>query len=121
MSGGALGAMCRYGIGLLLMNKYPHPPIPIAMLIVNVVGSLGLGLFLGHYFSSYEAFDLYNAPIFLLIGLGFFGAFTTFSTFSVETVLLLRNRQLKKAFLYVFLSIVLSIAFFSGAFLFITS
>lgn len=121
MTGGAFGAMCRYGIGLLLMKKYPHPPIPIAMLFVNVVGSLGLGLFLGHYYSSEEAFELYEAPIFLLIGLGFFGAFTTFSTFSVETMLLLRERKLKKAFLYVFLSIFLSIAFFSGAFLLITS
>jgi fluoride exporter len=115
MTGGALGAMFRYGIGLYFMKKIPHPPIPMAMLVVNVIGSTGLGLFLGKYFSNYEPTVLYEAPIFLFVGLGFFGAFTTFSTFSIETILLLREGKLRKAVLYMFLTMLLSISFFSLA------
>lgn len=110
--GGALGAMTRYAVGLLMMKKFPDPPIPIAMLVVNIVGSLGLGLFLGSYFKI----DTSSTPILLFVSVGFFGAFTTFSTFSVETMQLLRARQVKKALLYVFLTMLFSIAFFIGGF-----
>lgn len=112
MLGGALGALLRYVIGLLIMKKFPHPPIPIAMIIVNGTGSLGLGLFLGKYFHNYEPIVQYEIPIFLIIGVGFFGAFTTFSTFSVETIQLLREKKLTKALIYVLLSLVFSMISF---------
>lgn len=110
--GGSLGAMTRYAVGLLMMKKFPNPPIPIAMLVVNIVGSLGLGLFLGSYFES----ETSSTPLLLFLGVGFFGAFTTFSTFSVETMQLLRARNIKKTLLYVLLTIIFSIVFFSGGF-----
>jgi hypothetical protein len=50
--GGALGAICRYLLGLAIMSRFPKPPFPIAMLIVNVLGSLGLGLFYGSYYGA---------------------------------------------------------------------
>ncbi|WP_174734298.1 fluoride efflux transporter CrcB [Mesobacillus harenae] len=102
--GGALGAVSRYLIGLALMKKYPKPPIPIAMLIVNVLGSFGLGLFFG---LAYQTIPLgaYKHPLFLFLGIGFCGAFTTFSTFSMETIGLLRQRLYKKAILYFGVSI----------------
>lgn len=120
MTGGALGAMFRYGIGLYFMKRIPHPPVPVAMLVVNVIGSTGLGLFIGKYFANYENTALYEAPIFLFVGLGFFGAFTTFSTFSIETMLLLREGKLQKAIIYMFLTMLLSISFFTLALLLAT-
>ncbi|MCT8138785.1 fluoride efflux transporter CrcB [Anaerobacillus sp. CMMVII] len=121
MAGGAIGAMTRYGVGLYIMRKVPQPPFPLAMLVVNVIGSLGLGIFIGTNYAELEVTVLYEAPLYLFVGLGFFGAFTTFSTFSVETMLLLRQGKVIVAFIYVLLSMALSIIFFSGAILLLTS
>lgn len=109
--GGAAGALSPYFIGLLFMKKYPHPYIPSAMLIVNLTGSLGLGLFFG---SVYDAIPTaaYDGSLYLLLGIGFFGAFTTFSTFSMELIELIRKKFYKKAILYFSLSIFGSIGFF---------
>ncbi|WP_237664025.1 fluoride efflux transporter CrcB [Sutcliffiella horikoshii] len=102
-AGGGVGAVCRYLVGLFFMSKVPNPSIPIAMLIVNLVGSLGLGLLYGGMYDEPEV--LYGNTIFLALGLGFLGAFTTFSTFSVEAIQLLTEKLYKKAGIYVSLSI----------------
>lgn len=112
MLGGAIGAMSRYVVGLLIQRKFSHPPLPLAMVIVNVIGSFGLGLFSGN-FISVSSVDLYENSLFLIIGIGFFGAFTTFSTFSVEATQLLRDRKWKIAALYILLTTILSIVFFA--------
>ena len=71
--GGALGAICRYAIGQLLRSRsFPYPT-----LVVNVLGSFILGLML---------FGVSNSQLLLLVGVGFCGAFTTFSSFSYQTV-----------------------------------
>ncbi|WP_059106101.1 fluoride efflux transporter CrcB [Shouchella shacheensis] len=115
--GGGVGAICRYLLGLAMMKKYPHPPIPIAMLFVNVTGSFGLGLFFGAYFGLIPA-HVSDDRWFLGLGVGFFGAFTTFSTFSMEAMHLLRERQNKEAFIYITGSLIGSlIAFAFGYFL----
>ncbi|MBP1970472.1 CrcB protein [Virgibacillus natechei] len=90
MSGG-LGAICRYLLGLAIMKKNPYPEIPIAMLTVNVIGSFGLGVF--------------------------FGAFTTFSTFSMEAVELLREKKYRKALIYISISLIGSVITFSIGYL----
>ena len=72
--GGAAGAAARFWVARRL-------PGVRATLLVNVVGSLLLGLLLG-------SGDSLNA----LLGLGFCGAFTTFSAFAVQTVELPRRR-----------------------------
>ncbi len=77
--GGALGAMLRFGASTVL----PRTTFPWATLAVNLVGSFLLGfLFLDHGMD-------HNAR--LLVAVGFLGAFTTLSTFSVETVELWRE------------------------------
>lgn len=117
--GGAVGAICRYILGLAIMKKYPSPPIPIAMLIVNIIGSFGLGLFFSAYIDSLvqEAFDNFW---YLFVGIGFFGAFTTFSTFSMEALELIRHKHFWKAAIYISCSLGGSILFFSlGYFLFL--
>src|SRR5690606_22209769 len=108
VAGGALGAMGRYLIGLGIMKRFPSPRIPVAMLTVNIIGSAGLGLFLGHYFRGIPA-NAYHDALFLFLGTGFFGAFTTYSTFSVETIQLLQEREYKKAFTYITCSLAGSI------------
>ncbi|WP_216827531.1 fluoride efflux transporter CrcB [Alkalihalobacterium elongatum] len=110
--GGAIGAVSRYLLGLAIMKRKPHPPIPIAMLTVNLLGSMGLGLFFSLAYGTIPLSGAYEEPLFLFLGIGFFGAFTTFSTFSMETIELVRNKHMKKAVVYFILSIVGSIVAF---------
>lgn len=88
-TGGALGAVARFGVAL----SFGRTAFPWATLTVNVAGSLLIG-FLGIWLS--ERFPLaVDLRAFLLIGL--LGGFTTFSTFSWETVALLENGTFIKA------------------------
>ena len=73
--GGTFGAIARYTVGQL--DKSDR--FPVSTLTVNVLGSFILGVLV--------FLDL-NQSLLLLIGVGFCGAFTTYSTFSVDTVLL---------------------------------
>lgn len=114
--GGGLGAITRYLLGLSIMKRFPHPPIPAAMLSVNLLGSLGLGIFLSLNFQSIPL-QAYNEPTFLIVGLGFFGAFTTFSTFSMEVLDLFHRKLYLKAFIYISASIIGSIITFTIGFL----
>ncbi|WP_100406176.1 fluoride efflux transporter CrcB [Bacillus solitudinis] len=113
--GGATGAILRYLIGLALMRRYPNPPFPIAMLFVNLVGAFGLGVFFNLYYGSIPL-SPYKDPLFLLIGIGFFGSFTTFSTFSVEATQLYMKKEWQKLTAYVVLSIFGSLVCFLGGF-----
>lgn len=101
--GGALGAISRYGMGLLIVRK-SDSQIPLSTFIINIVGSFVLGLVLG----------LYNKGILddfwqQFLGIGFCGAFTTFSTFGYETIKLIENKQPAKAVIYVMLTTFLSV------------
>lgn len=79
--GGAAGAVCRHAVGLLARACLP-PTFPYGTLLVNTGGSLVLGVLVG------IAGTAANLPplLFALVGVGFCGAFTTFSTFAVETL-----------------------------------
>ncbi|MGD6834199.1 fluoride efflux transporter CrcB [Sutcliffiella halmapala] len=100
--GGGTGAVARYLAGVAIMKRYPSPRIPVAMLMVNLAGSFGLGMLMGHL---HEEPELYGNLLFLLVGIGFFGSFTTFSTFSMEAVQLLQAGYFKKAALYILISV----------------
>lgn len=81
--GGFLGANARYLFTVWITTRF-GATFPAGTLFVNFAGSLLLALFL--QWSSHQV-ELPN-HIRLLVGTGFFGAFTTFSTFATETVLL---------------------------------
>lgn len=80
-AGGALGALARFAVSTAL----PRLEFPWHTLLVNLVGSLVLGfLFLDHGMEH---------PWRLAVAVGFLGAFTTLSAYSVETIELWRTEQ----------------------------
>lgn len=102
--GGAIGALARYGSALLALGIFGKS-FPFGTLIVNIVGSFLLAvLFLGQQQGTV------HENTWLFLGVGVLGAFTTFSTFSLETVLLFQNGELLKALLYASLNFICCIA-----------
>lgn len=111
--GGGLGSMLRYGLGRLIF-LHSVAAFPVATLIINIISSLILGLFLG--FLDWK--NISNPGLKLLVAVGFCGGFSTFSTFSNETLTLLRNGQSVLALSYIFISVVLCLgATLAGALL----
>lgn len=84
--GGAFGALARYGVNAALLNLPAR--FPWATLAVNVTGSFLLGVVL----RSFEGTPN-TAAWRALLAVGFCGAYTTFSTFSYESVRLMQERQ----------------------------
>lgn len=105
--GGAIGAMARYGLGLVLGRLMPGSVWPWATFSANVLGGLLMGLLTGWLAlkagSGQEMIRLFAA-------VGVLGGFTTFSAFSLETALMLERREIVPAFSYVLASVVLAIA-----------
>jgi CrcB protein len=80
---GAVGSLARYGLSEWLARR---TTFPYATLVVNVTGSFVLGLVLGLALAGKLSQQARAA-----VGAGFLGAYTTFSTFSVETVTLVKE------------------------------
>lgn len=102
--GGCLGAISRYWLGLRITGM-TSSGFPWGTLIINLSGCFILGLFI---ILSQSRLKL-NSQLRLAISTGFLGAYTTFSTFSVETLGLFNEGKLLKAVVYVFTSIFLGI------------
>lgn len=88
--GGAVGAVLRFTISNLLYTT--NGDFPWGTLVVNVLGSFILALFLSLSGSEHHAWNFFLA-------IGLLGAFTTFSTFSMETYLLFKMSREFLAFL----------------------
>lgn len=100
--GGAAGSVARYLIGVLLWRS--SATFPLSTLLINVAGSFLIGLFA----------KLFDAPdhqplLRLALIVGVCGGFTTFSTFSTETLALLQQGKAGRAALYVSVSLVASL------------
>lgn len=98
--GGFVGSVARFLVSKL-NTRVDWFSIPIGTLTVNVVGSLLIGFLIG--ISEKSPILTVELRMFLMVGLC--GGFTTFSSFSGENLMLLRNGQFLPLFLYTGLSI----------------
>jgi len=93
--GGALGASIRFGVNQLVVQVFNFP-LFWATLLVNVVGCFLMGKAY-HYLHTHASI---SEPLRLFVTVGLLGALTTWSTFSMETVLMIQNDELTKAITY---------------------
>lgn len=101
--GGALGAMGRYGVAVAFASQ--QLKFPVATLTVNVLGSFMMGVF---YIIIVEKAMLAQEWRHVIM-IGFLGAFTTFSTFSIETLHLFQAGQWQTAVFYLGISLLLCV------------
>ncbi|MEG2613134.1 MAG: fluoride efflux transporter CrcB [Alistipes sp.] len=99
--GGAVGSMARYLLSYKILTEYMLWGFHTGTFVVNVAGSLLIGLVLG------AASD--SMWFTRLVVIGFCGGFTTFSTFSVDALRLLRDGEYATAGLYMGLSVVVCV------------
>jgi len=112
--GGAVGSVARYGVGVQAARWF-GAGWPWGTLIVNVLGGLLMGALVS-LLAHRGGVDQERWR--LLLGVGLLGGFTTFSAFSLETVLMLDRRGLGWAVTYASASVVLAcFALFLGLFL----
>jgi CrcB protein len=105
-AGGAIGASLRHGAGLLSVRHLPAT-WPWATFSVNLIGGFAMGLVAGWFaFKSAEG----GQDLRLFLATGVLGGFTTFSAFSLDTMVLWERGQTGLALLYVALSVLLSLA-----------
>ena len=88
--GGALGAMSRYATALLAVRWF-GPKYPLGTFAANMIGCLVMGVAFG---LSQQKVVLHNEHAKLFLMVGFLGAFTTFSSFALDSVLLMRQQSL---------------------------
>jgi CrcB protein len=103
--GGGIGAALRHGVNLnvarLLGTGFPY-----ATLLINITGSLVMGLAAGYFAFKGDASQHWR----LFLTTGILGGYTTFSAFSLDAALLYERGELGAAALYVLLSVAVSIA-----------
>lgn len=103
--GGGAGAVLRY-LSIKLTNTIFEAQFPLGVLFVNIIGSFLIGLL-------FSAFKIVKVPLaieYFLIA-GFLGGYTTFSTYSLETIVLISNGKLFSGLLNILLNNVLCLVF----------
>ena len=103
--GGSIGSIARYLVSKL-SSSVEWMSIPLGTLAVNVLGSFLIGFLIG--ISEKSPILTVELRMFLMVGLA--GGFTTFSSFTGENLMLMRNGQFLSIFLYTGLSILLGFA-----------
>lgn len=106
-SGGFIGAVARYLLSLFAQSRFPDSAFPYGTVIANVTGCLLIGLLAG----LFEMKSWVNPEFRLFIFVGILGGFTTFSTFSHETLLLWENSELLLSLLNLVIQVVLGLFF----------
>ncbi|MCA1197986.1 fluoride efflux transporter CrcB [Sphingomonas sp. R647] len=110
MLGGAIGAGARHLVGRAALALW-GPGFPVGTLAVNVIGGLAMGLLAGWLATRASG----DEALRYLLGVGVLGGFTTFSAFSLETVMMIERGDFATAVFYILASVVLAIgALFAG-------
>ncbi|MDY0132077.1 MAG: fluoride efflux transporter CrcB [Desulforegulaceae bacterium] len=104
-AGGFFGSILRYLVSVLILELFPRPFIPLGTLLVNIIGSFLMGITNGYI--NYHSMIPENLKYLLLIG--FLGAFTTYSTFSIEALFLFKDNNFIILFLYIFIHLLFGI------------
>ncbi|MFC3440334.1 fluoride efflux transporter CrcB [Sphingobium rhizovicinum] len=103
MGGGAIGAALRYQLGRLVAPITPGTTWPWGTFAANLIGGFAMGLLAGWLARGSAAS---GEPIRLLLGVGVLGGFTTFSAFSLETMLMIERGQIALALAYALASVI---------------
>ena len=100
-AGGALGAMGRHGVSILAGRMW-GTAFPVGTLLINIVGSLAMGVLVGVLARAVPA---WQEPARLFVAIGMLGGFTTFSAFSLDAIGLVERGEHALAGVYVIASV----------------
>ena len=100
---GGVGAGLRYIVDALVVGGTPRR-LPLGILVVNITGSFALGVLTG------MGAGMVGTDIARILGVGLLGGYTTFSTVSLESVLLARNGEARLGWTNALATLVLGVA-----------
>jgi fluoride exporter len=104
--GGALGSMARHGLNHVIQQRNLAGTFPLGIFVINVLGSAAIGVFAGAVASGRLGVSL-QTRTFVIVGI--LGGFTTFSSFSFDTLSLIRAGRIEAAMLNVAGQVLLSL------------
>ena len=108
-AGSAIGGISRFAIGQWI-SSIANISFPVSTFSINIIGSFLIGMLL-----ALQSKHGLSTATMLFLTTGFCGGFTTFSTFSLENILLIKQGQMGMAFLYMTTSLILGlVAVYSG-------
>ncbi len=99
--GGAIGALCRFGLSYWVQEQTKTEFFPWGILSVNIIGCLLMGIFFGIMVERFDVGPIIRAGVFV----GILGGFTTLSSFSMDTITLIYAGEYFAALTYIILSI----------------
>jgi CrcB protein len=103
--GAGLGGMLRHLVNLLTLRGF-GPGFPVGTFAINITGSIVMGMVVGYLATR----DMPSPELRLFVATGILGGYTTFSTFSLDTITLWQRGEIASAAAYVLGSLVLSFA-----------
>ena len=103
--GGAIGSVLRYGTGVFVGSLWRNS-FPLGTLLINIVGSLVMGLFIG---LMARLLPTWQSDARLFFAVGVLGGFTTFSSFSLDAISMIERGDVLLATLYVVLSVAIAV------------
>lgn len=106
--GGALGASGRYGLGLFI-DRLSGSGFPYGTMSANILGSFAMGILVAWLAGRGISGGTGNETARLFIGVGLLGGFTTFSSFSLDAMNLLRDKGMTPFLSYVLISVIVSL------------
>ncbi|MDD2483649.1 MAG: fluoride efflux transporter CrcB [Eubacteriales bacterium] len=105
--GGILGGISRYQLGKMISESV-RTTFPVATFFINLCGAFLLGSLMA---------KTSGGSLYLLLGDGFLGAFTTFSTYMYESFSLFRENEKRNAIIYIVCSLLLGIVAYTFGFI----